>query len=76
MTPGLFRELAHLFEVESRNNKELAAIADELRRRTMTEEKKKEDLEIGGIVKMSTLKKLLKVALVAGLGFFIGRKTA
>ncbi len=41
-----------------------------------TEEKKKDELVLGGIMKGSTLKKLFKVALVAGLGFFIGRKTA
>lgn len=40
------------------------------------DDKKKEDLEIGGIMKVSTLKKLLKVAVVAAVGFFLGRKTA
>jgi len=41
-----------------------------------TEHKKEEKLEVGGIMKMSTLKKLLKVAVVAAVGFVIGRKTA
>lgn len=42
----------------------------------MATEEKKETLEVGGLMKMSTLKKLAKVALVLAAGFFIGRKTA
>lgn len=42
----------------------------------MSTEKDKETLEVGGLMKMSTLKKIIKVAVVAAVGFFIGRKTA
>lgn len=42
----------------------------------MTDKKEEEKLEVGGIMKMSTLKKIAKVVFVAAVGFFIGRKTA
>lgn len=80
MTPALRRELAHLFEVEARakGDKTLAETANEIRRKIMSTEKddKKQEIEVGNASMMRWGKKLLKVALVAAVGFFIGRKTA
>lgn len=73
MTPELRRELRHLFEVEAKATQD-SQLEEEIK--NMSTEEKKEDLEIGGLVKMSTLKKLFKVGLVLAAGFFIGRKTA